>query len=125
MKYLHFKDKAATLAYVESELIATLEDDVRDLISQGANSNRATINELKAKVSDIGTAFNEVSVASNTMRMHYAGAIGLLCRVSSQLDRRDLIVVGQAVKDWCAMSGWTMQQTVSSVSIFPPKEPKE
>lgn len=56
-KYQHFKGVIDTLAFVESELIATLEDDAARLDDE---ADADTIEELQRKVEDIGLAFAEL-----------------------------------------------------------------
>lgn len=56
----------------------------------------------------------------NTLRLNYAGAVGLLCQVSPQVDEEKLDLIERAVSDWCGMTGWTMQRTVNGVDVFPP-----
>ena len=59
-KYRYFSGMCETLDYVESELIATLEDDMAEL-SHNAEGNAETIDELERKVLDIRRAFKDLT----------------------------------------------------------------
>ncbi|MDO8445167.1 MAG: hypothetical protein Q7T53_03525 [Deltaproteobacteria bacterium] len=59
-----------------------------------------------------------------SVRMAYAGAIGLLCECSLKVGNsneaeeiRDSIE--SAVADWCALTGWTMRRTLQRIEVFP------
>lgn len=56
------------------------------------------------------------------LRMKRAGAVGLLAECALHNDEdRDAIV--QAVSDWCDDTGWTYQQVLNRIDLFPPEEP--
>lgn len=63
-----------------------------------------------------------------TMRMQYAGAIGLLCELSTQLrnsggERDDhLDSIERCVNDWCNLTGWTYKRILHRIEVFPPQE---
>ncbi len=66
--------------------------------------------------------------SSAAMRMQYAGAIGLLCELSTQLrnsgGERDeqLDNIERCVADWCDLTGWTYKRILQRIEVFPPQE---
>ncbi len=57
-----------------------------------------------------------------TIRMRYAGAIGLLCAISTNVtdpDYKDMI--DQCVNDFCKSTGWTWERLLDRVEVFPPE----
>lgn len=59
------------------------------------------------------------------LRLQYAGAIGLLCELSTQLrnscERDDhLDSIEQAVSDWCKLTGWSYNRILHRIEVFPP-----
>ena len=59
-----------------------------------------------------------------TVRMEYAGAIGLLCELSIHItDEEDQDALDQCVASWCRLTGWTWRRTLDRVEVFPPEEP--
>ena len=55
------------------------------------------------------------------LRLHYAGAIGLLCSLSTRIvDEEDQSSLDECVADWCGYSGWTWCRTLDRVDVFPP-----
>lgn len=63
------------------------------------------------------------------LRLKYAGAIGLICELALHVrdmgDERDELLdqAEQAVKDWCALTGWTYQRILHRIEVFPPANP--
>lgn len=58
-----------------------------------------------------------------TLRLQYAGAIGLLCSLSTRItDEEEQDQLDQAVADWCAFTGWTWKRVLDRVDVFPPAE---
>jgi hypothetical protein len=63
-------------------------------------------------------------ITENTLRLGYAGAIGLLCEVSASLggidadENRDCIE--EAVRDWCEITGWTCRRILDRIEVSPP-----
>ena len=56
-----------------------------------------------------------------TLRLQYAGAIGLLCSLSTRItDEEDQEQLDRAVADWCEFSGWTWRRVLDRVDVFPP-----
>jgi hypothetical protein len=56
------------------------------------------------------------------IRMQYAGAIGLLCELSTRItDPDDQDMLDAAVQDWCEISGWTWQRILDRVELLPPR----
>ncbi len=65
-------------------------------------------------------------MSKNDLRIKYAGAIGLLCNLSTQLsnngERNDNIDnIEDAVRDFCKLSGWSYTRTMHRIEGFPPK----
>ena len=62
---------------------------------------------------------------ANAMRMGYAGAIGLLCELSTELrnsgGQRDeqLDNIERCVSDWCDLTGWTYKRILHRIEVFP------
>lgn len=59
------------------------------------------------------------------VRLNHAGAIGLLCSISTELrdsSGRDdyLDSIQRCVADWCDISGWTFKRTLHRIEVFPP-----
>lgn len=60
------------------------------------------------------------------LRLHFAGAIGLLCESALQLQHsaendelRDNIE--RCVADWCRLTGWTYRRVLHRIEVFPPQ----
>jgi hypothetical protein len=59
--------------------------------------------------------------------MGYAGAIGLLCELSTQIRdcgaKRDeyLDSIERCVADWCGITGWTYKRILHRIEVFPPQ----
>lgn len=64
-----------------------------------------------------------MSADVTTIRMRYAGVIGLLCeispRVTDEFEKESLI---SAVGDWCDLTGWQMRIVLDRVEVLPPPE---
>ena len=56
----------------------------------------------------------------DTERMQYAGAIGLLCECSVQVDDETRECIKEAVEDWCEITGWRVSQTLHRIEVLPP-----
>lgn len=64
------------------------------------------------------------------MREKYAGAIGLLCMLSTQLrdnfERDDhLDSIEAAVQDFCKLTGWSYRRVLHRIEVFPPTTKNE
>lgn len=62
------------------------------------------------------------------LRMHYAGVIGLLSKVSDLLyeayeaDESNFEPIERAIKDWCEFSGWTYQvNSYGAIQLIEPE----
>lgn len=56
-----------------------------------------------------------------TLRLQYAGAIGLLCSLSTRItDEEEQEQIDCAVADWCEYAGWTWKRVLDRVEVFPP-----
>jgi len=70
---------------------------------------------------------NAALSAEAKLRLGYAGAIGLLCELSTNLhgmdadENRDCIE--DAVHDWCEITGWTCRRILDRIEVFPPEAP--
>lgn len=64
--------------------------------------------------------------SENAIRLQCAGAIGLLCELSTQLRdsgaQRDeqLDQIEQCVSDWCDLTGWSYKRILHRIEVFPP-----
>lgn len=64
-----------------------------------------------------------MSAENNMLRMQYAGAIGLLCEISTRItDEFEKEALIAAVADWCELSGWQMRVVLDRVEVLPPPE---
>ena len=65
---------------------------------------------------------------AEAMRMQFAGAVGLLCELSTQLrnsggERDDhLDSIERCVSDWCALTGWSYKRILHRIEVFPPQQ---
>ena len=85
--------------------------------AEDALARRETLAAL-TRVRDLREARATVA---ETRRKH-AGAIGLLCGISTRIrDQEDRDALDQCVADWCALTGWTWRRTLDRVEVFPPK----
>ncbi len=60
------------------------------------------------------------------MRLGYAGAIGLLCELSTQLRdcaERDeyLDNIERCIGDWCKLTGWRYKRILHRIEVLPPE----
>lgn len=69
-----------------------------------------------------------ITALNQTLRLQYAGAIGLLCELSVHLSDRDreerderLGMIEQAVGDFCKLTGWTYRRVLHRIEVFPPQ----
>jgi hypothetical protein len=53
-------------------------------------------------------------------RLKRAGAIGLLCEVSTQVREDDRESIEQAAREWCEDTGWVMKRVLDRVEVSPP-----
>ncbi len=54
------------------------------------------------------------------LRAKYAGAIGLLCECSVQVDEETRELIEDAVSDWCEVTGWTWRRILNRIEVTPP-----
>jgi hypothetical protein len=63
---------------------------------------------------------------TDKLQMQYAGAIGLLCDLSTQLRENgecsdNLDSIEQAVGDFCDLTGWKYKRILQRIEVFPPE----
>ena len=66
-----------------------------------------------------------MSQTPDRVRLAYAGCIGLLCEVSTEVDTDTRESIIQAVTAWCEHTGWTMKCTLDRIDVMPPPNPEE
>lgn len=81
--------------------------------------NKPPVHEVEQYAHD--AAFADVT----QLRMQYAGAIGLLCELSTQLSRNgeradNLDSIELAVADFCKLTGWSYRRIVHRIEVFQP-----
>lgn len=71
----------------------------------------------------IAWAARRKSINSEDMsrRLQYAGAIGLLCECSVQVDDEYRELIEQAVTDYCELTGWTWRRILDRIEVSPPE----
>ena len=64
----------------------------------------------------------EARAAVVDARMKHAGAVGLLCELSTRItDPNEQDALDRCVADWCALTGWTWRRVLDRVEVFPPE----
>ncbi len=58
---------------------------------------------------------------TNTLRLNYAGAIGLLCQASTEVSEETREAIISAVSDWCDLTGFSYKVIMNRVEVFPPE----
>ncbi len=62
-----------------------------------------------------------MGISEEDLRMQYAGCIGLLCEMSTQVDDESRDSIIEAVAQWCESSGWTYKVLIHKVEVYPPQ----
>lgn len=52
-------------------------------------------------------------------RLQYAGAIGLLCDLSVQVDEETREMIQQAADDFCKITGWKSRRILDRIEVEP------
>ncbi len=58
----------------------------------------------------------------DSYRLCWAGAVGLLCKVSNQVDDETRDLIFEAASDWCKVSGWECAKTDRRVYVNLPQD---